>query len=155
MQLQARVFGNKAVGNSSRQNVCHDLLYQRLVIALLLLGFAVACQVNMHVYEARKQIGTLEVNGLAAGQIGFGLRRDIDDAPSLNHDHVIFKHLHALGSVEHVCVDVRHPPALGSGGGADLCHVRSLRFFSLTSALVCFVPTYHKDLQMKASHSWS
>ena len=64
---------------------------------------------------------------------------------------MVFKHLHALGSIENVCVDVRCPLALGSAG-ADLRHMPSLRFFTLTSALVCFVSTYHKGPQMKASH---
>lgn len=123
VQLQTCVLRNKAVGDGSRETACHDLLYQRLVIALLLLGFAVACQVHMHVYEAREQIGALEIKGLAAGQIGISLRRDIGDTPSLYHNNVVFKHLHTLGSVEHVCVDVRRPSTRGSGAGADLCHV--------------------------------
>ena len=72
MQLEASVFGDKAVGDGPRETICHDLLYQRLVIALLLLGFAVACQMHMHVYEAWKQIGTLKVKGLASRQIGIG-----------------------------------------------------------------------------------
>ena len=72
MQLQACVLGYKTICNGSREAICHDLLYQRLVIALLLLGFAVACQMHMHIYEARKQIGTLEVKGLATRQIGVG-----------------------------------------------------------------------------------
>ena len=66
VQLQACVFGDKAVGDGSRETICHDLLYQRFVIALLLLGFAVACQVHMHVNEAWKQKSVFEVKGLAA-----------------------------------------------------------------------------------------
>lgn len=58
--------------NGSREIICHDLLCRRLVITLLLLGFAVACQVRMHIYEAWKQMGILEVEGLASGHIGIG-----------------------------------------------------------------------------------
>ena len=72
VQLHARVFGDKAVGDGSRKTIRHNFPYQRLVITLLLLGFAVACQMHMHVYEARKEIGALEVKGLASRQIGIG-----------------------------------------------------------------------------------
>ena len=61
----------------------------------------------MHVDKTGKQIRTLQVNRLAAVQIGLGHRRHGHDMLTFDDDRMAFKNLHVLGSVKHMGVDVR------------------------------------------------
>ena len=125
VQLQARVLRHQAIRDRTREAVGHDLLDQRLVVALLLLGLAIAREVHVHVDETRKQVGTLEVNELAAGEVRLARGGDLHDALPLNDDRIALERLHALGSVEHVCIDVRRPLVRGGDEGG-LCHLAIL-----------------------------
>ena len=117
VQLQARVLRHQAVRDGARNAVGHDLLDQGFIVALLLLGLAVAREVHVHVDEAREQVGTLEVDKLAGGEVRLGHGGDLHDAPALDDNRVVLERLHALGSVEHVRVHVRRPLARGGAGG--------------------------------------
>ena len=114
VQLQTRVLGHKAVGHGTREAVGHDLLYQGLVVALLLLRLAVAHQVDVHVDETGRKVGARQVEGLATREIGLPHGTDLGDVAALDDDRVILQRLHALGTVEHAGVDVGHPPARGT-----------------------------------------
>ena len=120
VQLQARVLRHQAVRDGTRKAVGHDLLDQRLVVTLFLLGLAVAREVHVHVDEAREQVGALEVDELAGGEVRLGHGGDLHDALPLDDDRVVLERLHALGSVEHVRVYVRRPPA--RDGAGDFLH---------------------------------
>ena len=125
MQLQARVLRHQAVRDRACKAVGHDLLDQRLVVALLLLGLAVAREVHVHVDEAREQVCALEVDELAGSEVRFGHGGDLHDALPLDDDRMVLEDLHALGPVEHICVDVRRPLVQGGGGGG-VCHLEIL-----------------------------
>ena len=79
----------------------------------------------MHVDEARDQVGTLEVDKLAGGEVRLGHGGDLHDALPLDDDRVVLEDLHVLGSVEHVGVYVRRPSVQGGGGGG-VCHLEIL-----------------------------
>ena len=135
-ELGLREASDHAVRDGTRQPVGHDLLDERLVVALLFLGLAVSGQVHVHIDEAGHEVAAFEVVYLAP-RVGalFRLGYNRLDRVARRDEHHALEWLHILRAVEDrairvrdsllLCCAQRMPPLkLKSSGESVANHVR-------------------------------
>ena len=77
-QLQSGVILDHAVGDDRTDRIGEDQSYQFRIVALLLLRFAIPCQMDMHIDQTRHDIRTIQIDVFIAW-IGHISIDDVDD----------------------------------------------------------------------------
>ena len=104
-QFQLGVTAHQPVSHRPGQAIAQDPAHQCGVIPGLCAGFAVACQMDMQVDEARHQVTALKVH-LLIPLTGGGILHDGGDLLPVHQHHLVGHRLHLFGAVQQDAVEI-------------------------------------------------